>query len=144
MNWIDEIRQDISKIQSLPRDLKKFGITIGGFILVLCCAGFFKGWWNGTTLFFVALFGMIFILSGIFYPRRLRTIHLWWMSFAIILGSMVSRIILFIVFFTIVSLISLAAKIFGKKFSLLYKDQRRSSFWIQRDQNKNINYERMS
>jgi hypothetical protein len=144
MSWIDEVRHDISTIQSTSNDLKKFGLTIGSVFLLLCVVAFWKGWWNTPVLLIVVSFGIFLVISGKFFSQLLRVIHRWWMSFAIILGSVVSRIILFIVFFTIVSFISIAARIFGKKFYINHKDHRRSSYWIGRDQSKHINYERMS
>ncbi|HAP35771.1 MAG TPA: hypothetical protein DCQ28_07450 [Bacteroidetes bacterium] len=144
MSWIKEVRHDISTIQSTSNDLKKFGLTIGGLLMVLSVAAFWKGWWGTTAIFIVSSLGTFLVISGMFFSDVLRGIHRWWMGFAIILGSVVSRIILFIIFFTIVSFISIAARIFGKKFDITYNDSQRSSYWIQRDQHKPINYEKMS
>ncbi len=144
MNWINEIRHDIGTIQSTPHDLKKFGLTIGGVLTLLCVVAFWKGWWGSTAIFIVSSLGAFLVISGMFFSQLLRIIHRWWMSFAIILGSVVSRIILFVVFFSIVTVISLAARIFGKFFYIAHNDRQRKSYWIQRDQSNPINYERMS
>lgn len=143
MSWINEIQHDISTIQSTPIDLKKFGLTIGGVFILLSIAAFAKNWWSNSIIIGTGVVGVYLCISGIFIPKTLRMIHRWWMSFAIILGSFVSRIILFVVFFSVVTIISLAAKIFGKKFYTGY-DKKQSSYWIHRDPNKTINYERMS
>ena len=144
MSWIKEVRHDISTIQSTPHALKKFGLTIGGVLMLLCVAAFWKGWWGITAISIVSSLGTFLIISGMFFSQFLHIIHRWWMSFAIILGSVVSRIILFVVFFSIVSVVSLAARLFEKKFYIAHNDQHRKSYWIQRDQSKNINYEKMS
>lgn len=144
MSWIKEVRHDISTIQSTPDDLKKFGLTIGGFLIFLSVLAFWKMWWGTDAIFIVSSLGTFLVISGMFFSQLLPIIHRWWMSFAIILGSVVSRIILFVVFYSIVSVVSLAARLFGKNFYIAHNDQHRKSYWIQRDQSKNINYERMS
>jgi len=144
MHWIEEIRHDISTIQSTPDDLKKFGLTIGSVLLLLSGVAFWKGWWSEAALISICAISVSLILSGIFFTQILRAIHYWWMSFAIILGSIVSRIVLLIVFFLIVTSISLVSRMFGKKFYITHHDHRQSSYWIRRDQSKHINYDRMS
>ena len=144
MSWIDEILHDLSTIQSTPHDLKKFGLIIGGLFLLLCGAAFWNVWWSDELLFAIGLFGIFLVLAGMLFPKQLIVIHRWWMSFAIVLGSVVSRVILFFVFFLIVTVISLAARIVGKKFYREHHDRRQTSYWIQRDHNKPIKYERMS
>lgn len=144
MNWINEVRHDISLIQSTPQELKKFGLTIGGILLLLCGIAFYWNWFSNTLLITLGILGIFLLVSGLLVPKFLRIIHYWWMGFAVILGSIVSRIILFFVFFSIVTFISITARIFGKKFYIAHKDEQRSTYWIQRDPKKPINYERMS
>jgi hypothetical protein len=143
MSWIKEIHHDISTIQSAPHDLKKFGITIGTLLWVLCGIAFMKAWWNNSIIISVAVFGVFLFISGIFAPKILLNIHRWWMSLAVVVGSIVSRIILCIVFFSVVTLISVTARLFGKKFYIA-RNNKRSSYWIKRDGKTTINYERMS
>jgi hypothetical protein len=144
MNWIEELRYDISKIRSSPKDLKKFGITLGVFLLFISSVAFWKHWWNIGILYFLGLSGVIFLIGGIFFSNTLKIIHYYWMSLALLIGSIISRVILFILFFIILTPIALFAKIFSKKFFFQYRDSTHSSYWIQRDKNKYINYERMS
>ncbi len=143
MNWIDEITEEILGIRSSPKELKKFGLTIGGILLVLGIAG---GWilsWNMRIVYMLLFVGVVLVSGGIFSPKSLQRTYRYWMSFAIVMGSIVSRIILFFVFFCFVTPISIIAKITGKKFSASTGDQR-STYWIQRDKQKKIDYERMS
>jgi uncharacterized Tic20 family protein len=71
-------------------------------------------------------------------------IHRYWMGFALIMGSIVSRIFLFISFYFILTPLAGTAKVFDKRFFLLYREKKRSSYWIDRENKKVINYERMS
>ncbi len=144
MNWIEEIRYEIRQIKESPKELRKFGITIGGILLVIALVAFWKEWLFFSTIISIAVFGLLLVFLGIVQPNLLKKLNKVWMSFAIILGSVVSRIILAIVFFIIVTPISLFAKALGKKFYFSYKDQKQQSYWIMRDKSKSINYERMN
>lgn len=144
MNWIEELRYDISKIKSSPKDLKKFGITIGGILLFISAIAFWKHWWNIIIISFFGISGVILIVEGLYFSKKLKVIHHYWMSLAIFLGSIISRFFLSILFFIILTPIALLAKIFGKNFLLRYRDTSCLTYWIQREKNKQMNYERMS
>ena len=143
MNWIEEIHHDIATIKQTESDLRKFGLTVGGVIVLLSVFAYWKSWWIIDVVLIVDAAGLLLISAGALFPLRLKSIHKYWMAFAVLLGSIVSRFILFILFFLIVTPLSILAKVFGKKFFISYKDTSRPSYWIARDKNKPINYERM-
>jgi hypothetical protein len=144
MLWIDEIRKDIASIQSSPKDLKKFGFLVGSVLLLISGLAMWKQWWTPHLISIVTICGVVLVSEGILRPISLRPIHHYWMGFAIIMGSIVSRIILFILFYFILTPLAGTAKVFDKRFFLLYKEKKRSSYWIDRENKKAINYERMS
>ncbi len=144
MTWIEEILHDIAGIKQAESDLRKFGLTVGGIIVVIAGFAYWKSWWILDAVLIVEAAGLLLIAAGSLSPFRLKILHKYWMAFAVILGSIVSRIILFILFFLIVTPLSILAKAFGKKFFISYKDTTRSSYWTARDNNKPINYERMN
>ncbi len=143
MNWIEELRYDISKIRSSPKDLKNFGITIGGILLFISSIAFWKHWWNIVIIYSLGISGVILLIEGLYFSKNLKIIHHYWMSLALFLGSIISRFFLSILFFIILTPIALLAKVFGKKFFFQYRDVTRSTYWIQREKNKQMNYERM-
>mgnify|MGYP001617635841 FL=1 len=143
MNWIEELRYDISKIRSSPKDLKNFGITIGGILLFISSIAFWKHWWNIVIIYSLGISGVILLIEGLYFSKNLKIIHHYWMSLALFLGSIISRFFLSILFFIILTPIALLAKVFGKKFLLQYRDMTRSTYWIEREKNKHMNYERM-
>ena len=144
MTWINELRYDISKLKSSTEELKKFGITIGGIILSVSFFVLWKHSWNTMTVLIFSSVGIVLLLSGILFPDKLKLIYFYWMSFALLLGSIVSRCILSILFFIILTPITFLAKIISKKFFIQYRDTALKTYWIVRDRNKQINYERMS
>jgi UDP-N-acetylmuramyl pentapeptide phosphotransferase/UDP-N-acetylglucosamine-1-phosphate transferase len=143
MNWIKEIQHDISGIRSTVLDLKKFGLTVGGVFLFLGICGMLLLWWREAVSFVLIGLGVLLIVGGFLFAEHLRTIHRYWMGGAIVLGAIVSRVILFIVFYSVLLLISVIAKISGKQFSPRYKSKD-ESYWIFRNKKESVNYERMS
>jgi hypothetical protein len=78
--------------------------------------------------------------TGLIYPEILKV----WMGFAIVLGFIMSRVILTIFFYTILTPISLLAKLFRKKFMVLKYDKSAETYWEKRSiiYKKPIDYER--
>lgn len=143
MNWIEELRHDFSSISSSTNDLKKFGWTVGSAFLFLAAFAYWKGWWGEYIVESFAIAGVLLTAGGFLFPRGLLRLHKVWMSFAIILGSVVSRIILFILFFAVLSPIAMLARITGKKFFSIFRDRNQATYWVDRDNRKKINYEQM-
>jgi len=144
MRWIEDVRRDIASIQSSQKELKKFGLLVGGVILLISGFAFWKQWWPLNLILIIQICGATLVLLGILQPRSLKAIHHYWMGFALILGSIVSRIILFLLFYFVLTPLAWTAKIFNKRFFLMYKEGRHSTYWIDRENKKTINYERMS
>jgi hypothetical protein len=144
MHWIDDIRRDIASIQSSPKELKKFGLLVGGVLLLISGFAIWKQWWPLYLIIIIKICGVMLVSFGILRPLSLKKIHHYWMTFALIIGSIVSRIILLILFYFVLTPIAGTAKVFDKRFFLLYKDKKQSSYWIDREYKKVINYEKMS
>jgi hypothetical protein len=144
MFWIDEIRKDIASIKSSPKELKKFGLLIGIILILTSVMAMWKQWLMPYFSFLTAICGVILVFLGILLPLSLKIIHRFWMGFAVVLGSIVSRIILFILFYFILTPLAVVARVFDKRFFFIYKEKKILSYWIDRENNKTINYERMS
>lgn len=144
MNWIEEIHHEIGKINHSRNEVQKFGFLFSAIFLILFLFSWQKEWFSLSLNILLLSAGLLFFIFSIFAPLKLKIFHLYWMTFAIVLGSIVSRIILFVLFFVIVTPISIFANVIGKKFFLSYNERNRQSFWRKRDSSKKINYERMS
>ena len=123
--------EDIKALQkATSRDLRKFGLTIGGVFLALG-AWFYlrhKPWWpwfiwSGTPL----------ALLGAIAPRSLKWIYVGWMAMAMVLGAIVSTILLTLLFYVVVTPVALAARLAGKDFLNRKLEPTKSSYWIVRD-----------
>ena len=118
--------EEIKNIKSEKSDLRKFGITIG--IILLAIAGFL--FWKEKESFQILLtFGVISCIFGIAIPFILKPIYWVWMIFATILGWIMTRVILSLLFYIILTPIGLILRFFGKQFLELRWDKSKESYW---------------
>ena len=93
------------------RQLRKFGNTMAGIFLLLC--GYL--WYISSDLLFYSLsVSLLFLVLGWWKPGLLKYIYYIWMSFALILGSVMSRVILAIVFLVVFVPVGIVMRILNK------------------------------
>lgn len=124
------VMEDIKKIQSGDKDLRSFSRVVGG---VFCALGAFF-WWKGHTIgpIFVGI-GIPILVLGVIWLRSLKPVHKFWMTLAILMGFVVSRIILTVVFFLVITPIGLIMRLFGKRFIENRFRTEEASYWTVRD-----------
>lgn len=124
---------DIRNIKSGRGDLRKFGITVG---IVL---GLFGGlfFWRGREFYYYFfILSAAFLLLGLTFPILLKPIQKVWMSLAVILGWFMTRVILCILFYLVVTPLGLVSKLVGKRFLDLKFNKESDSYWIPKDTSK--------
>ena len=121
--------EEIKNIKSEKSDLRKFGITIG--IILLAIAGFLF-WKEKESFQILFTFGVTLCILGIAIPFILKPIYWVWMIFATILGWIMTRVILSLLFYIIVTPIGLIPRFFGKQFLELRWDKSKESYWNRR------------
>ena len=133
--------EEIKLIKTENKDLRSFGITFG--IIFLIIAGFLLYIENESFRLFIVI-SSAFIIFGFLIPIILKPIYIVWMSFAIILGWFMTRFILSLLFYLIVTPIGLITRVLGKDFLELKKEASNGSYWNQRESNleKNQNYDK--
>lgn len=125
-----EIFAEIKRIKESPADLKKFGFTIGIVLLLLAALLV----WLGKPSYPVwGIIGLLFILSSLLFPVILRPFNKIWMSLAIILGWIMTRIILSILFYFALTSLRFIAMIFNKRFLNLKIDPSADTYWEKRE-----------
>ena len=121
--------EEIKNIKTNKEEIRKFGFLIGG---VLIAISIFMLWKTFNQYQLVFIIGIMFILLGFFIPWILKPIYIIWMTFATILGWIMTRVILTILFYLIVTPIGLIARIFGVKFLDLSWNKNVKSYWNKR------------
>lgn len=133
--------EEIRRIKSSKNDLKKFGLTIGIVLLLIGVFLFYgqKGaavYWGGT--------GLLFIVLSLSAPVSLKPLNKIWMTMAILLGWVMTRMLLTIFFYIVLTPAGLIARLLGKDLLDRKVDKDKKSYW-QKKGNKEfdpLDYER--
>ena len=115
------------------KEYKKFGITMG--IVMFLISGFLY-WkdYSSLTYFFIA--GIVFFIAAFLLPKALKYLYNIWMTFAAIMGYIMSRVILSIIFFILFTPVGLVTRLIGKDLIKEKWDKNADSYWILRDDTK--------
>ena len=121
--------QEIQAIPSTPKDLRKFGLTMGIFFGILGGLFLWRGkaawsWWTGLSAFF--------LFFGILLPGWLKGIHRAWMTLALLMGWVMTRVVLIIFFYIVLTPIGFFARLSGKRPLGLRSEKGKVSYWIDR------------
>ena len=133
--------EEIKNIKSGKSDLRKFGITIGLFLMIL--AGFL--FWRGRESFEIFLIsGLVLLVLGLTIPVVLKPIYWIWMVLAVILGWIMTRVILTLLFYVVLTPIGVFGRLSGSRFLDLNWDKSENTYWNYRatKQQDNEDYER--
>ena len=124
---------EIKSIKGTKPELRKFGLTIGIFLLLI--AGFLF-WKQRPSFPFFAYVGGGFALLGLIAPILLKPIYKVWMSFAVVMGFIMTRVILTVLYFGMFTPIALLTKLLGKDLLDERLDKNATTYWVKRPATK--------
>ena len=124
------ICEDIKQLKTRDRDLRKFGLMVGGVLIVIGLLFLFRH--KTRTPYFVWP-GAALVVFGAILPRTLKWIYIAWMSVAFVLGFVMAHVILTLLFLLVITPIGLVARLVGKDFLSLKLDRAAKSYWIPRE-----------
>ena len=107
---------------------KSFGIVFFIFFLIIAIFPLLED--KNIRVWSLSI-SIIFLILGLLNSSILTPLNILWFKFGILLGNFFSPIIMFIIFFTIVTPTSLIMKLFGKNL-LNLKKSNKSTYWIKR------------
>jgi len=133
--------EEIKNIKTGKKDIRSFGITFG--IIFLIIAGFLYYQEKDSFQLFIYLAGS-FSGLGIILPIILKPFYMLWMIFAVILGWFMTKVILSLLFYLIITPIGLFLRIIGKDLLNLEEKKQQKSYWNMRnsEEEQNQNYEK--
>ena len=112
---------------------KNFGIVFSIFFLLISIYLLL----NNNPIYYWSLFvSFIFLVLGLMNSKILSPLNLLWFKFGILLGRIISPVVMGIIFFLVVTPISIILKIFGKDV-LNLKFNNNKTYWIVKDGPKN-------
>ena len=124
------IRDDIRQLKTGPRELRKFGLVVGG---VFAALGVLFWLQHKPAFPYLLVPGLALVVLGTIRPQILKYVYLGWMALAFLLGFVVSNILLTLLFLLVITPIGLVARLFGKDFLSLKLDRAAPSYWIRRE-----------
>ena len=113
-----------------PRELRKFGLTVGGVFLLLGTVSWYRGhlmpprimWTLGAALF----------LPGLLVPSLLGPVERGWMRMAAVMGHVNTRIILGVLFYVVFTPVGFVLRRFRDPMTRRI-DGPETSHWIKRE-----------
>lgn len=119
---------DNQNSQSQIGELRKFGIIMTVFFALL--GGLFL--WRGRGFFWCFfVLSLLFAGCGLIRPVVLGPVYKAWMKMSHIIGGVMSRLILLILFYLVITPTSLLLKLFGKQFlDIGFTKNSPESYWI--------------
>jgi len=122
--------EEIKNIKSEKKDLRDFGIIFGVMLGILAGAL----WWKGKDTYTIfAILSAVFFFFGLVLPSLLQPLQKAWMTFAVIMGWVMTRLILSVLFYIVFTFIGVGLRLFGKKFLGLNIDKSKKSYWVYRE-----------
>lgn len=135
------ILEEIKNIKETDKDVRKFGLTIG---IVLMLIGGILLYYDRVSYYYFWLAALFLLIPAAVSPSILRPLNKVWMILAILLGWFMTRVILSILFYLILTPIGLIGKILGKEFLDIKWKKKSDSYWLKREKKspEKIDYER--
>ncbi len=134
-------KEEIKNIKEDKTTLRKFGLTVGTVLLIVAIVLYLTG--KSSSVIFGGA-GVLLILFGLILPNILKPLNKIWMTLAVVLGWFMSRLILFILFYIVITPIGLFLRIAGKDFLNLRTDKNSDSYWQKSEKRvkEKLDYER--
>ncbi len=108
---------------------KSFGLV---FFVVFLLIAIYQYKANASINFVLITISLSFLFLGIINSKILTPLNKLWMKFGLLLGKVVAPIVMGIIFFLVITPISLILKIFNKDVLNLKKNNT-NSYWIEKD-----------
>jgi hypothetical protein len=112
-----------------PRELRRFGLTVGGVFLVLSGIS----WWRGHAYppMVLATLGTLLVVPGLLMPRVLGPVERRWMQFAEVLGRFNARVILSVFWILVMTPVGIVRRMLHDPLQRKMRDGSTST-WVRR------------
>ena len=125
--------EELKNIDGSKKELKKFALTIGIVLLIISAAMFY---YSSELRFHFGIAGLIVIILGFIVPKLLLPFQKIWMGLAFVLGFIMSRLILTLLFYLVITPIGIIARLAKKDFLDLSFNKSSNSYWNYREHKK--------
>ena len=88
---------------------------------------------NGENFnFYLLAISLIFLILGLINSKLLSPLNKFWIKLGVILGNIIAPIVMALVYFVILTPVSLIVRLFGKDLLALKFLKKRETYWITR------------
>ncbi len=122
---------EIKSISSEKSDLRQFAFTVGA---VLATLGVFLIWRGKVTSPALFLCGVGLIVAGYVLPGILLPLQKAWMTLALLMGWVMTRVLLSVLFYAVLTPIAILARLCRKQFLEMTVDSTADSYWQYRQE----------
>lgn len=120
---------EIQEIQATRKNLKSFGLILGGILLAIAATG----WWKGKPTYpYWLSAGLPIFMIAVFYPLILGPLYKAWMTVAMIIGWVLTRAILTVLFYAIITPLGIINRLAGKNILADKPGNQSTTYWIKR------------
>ena len=117
--------------KSLKSSNKSFGIL---FFIVFALYGIWPMLSSSELRIWPLVIGVSFLILGLLNSKLLHPLNLAWIKFGEILGRIIAPIVMSLIYFIVITPISLFMRLIGKDL-LRKKFSKNNSYWINREKN---------
>ena len=111
MAMIETLRADFRGLDTSRRQLRRFGLTVGLALIMVALAIVWRGEWTvGPGARWLAGGGAALSILGLAIPAVLLPLYRVWMGLALVLGHVMTRVLLTVVFLLVVTPIGLVRR----------------------------------
>ena len=130
------ILQEVKELPSSPRDLRKFSITVGiAFVILWAIFAYAIPYLfgKGGSLPILWQIGVGLAVVGTILPAVVKPLFYAWMTMALALGYVMTRVLLTIFFFLVLTPVALVFRIIGRDALHRKLDRDAHSYWIEKE-----------
>jgi multisubunit Na+/H+ antiporter MnhG subunit len=120
---------------NIKSEWKKFGIALGIIISIIATILLIKK--KSLYVYFYGA-GLFFILAALTVPIVVKPVFILFLYIAFVLGWVMTRVILSLLFYLVITPIGLIAKLFGKKFLDMKFSREKESYWIKTGEEEGV------
>jgi hypothetical protein len=142
MSWIRDVKDELRQLDASAAKLRRFGIMMAVLITIIAAyLMFIKA--NHSAGLILALIALLLLTPAIIFPTALKPFFILWMALAFSLGWFVSRVLLVIIFFLVLTPTGWLGRLFRKRWLDIDFNEKKESYWIPKEKDKPVNYEKM-
>jgi len=127
------INKSATTLNVSNKQARKTTLIVAGVLIILTAWNFYRH--RPTVVAITGGIALALIVIGLLIPPAARAFHIAWMKLASILGYINSRVLLFLLFYFLITPYGWIAKLFGRD-TLNRRARPKESYWIPRENSR--------